>query len=245
MRFENSFFQLSMIVVTLLTNIMILPNISSAAISFSGYDFGEVEINTTKTAVLTITNLDQTVIEISGFEFVQTNCSSFSIASEPESVSIPSNGALNVLVDFTPTETGVCSDTLRIYTGTPFPSMATFTGAGIESVQPVAEPLDLNTQCLRQIEAIVSFTQTSIEQGSLKGVGEGKSADRKLKALTIMLAVTSQMVEKGNTIAAHHKLDEIYKKIDGKPKPMDFVEGDAKEILATKVDSLIKTLKSY
>jgi hypothetical protein len=244
MRFQKAFFRLSIIIAMLLANSVLLPNISPAGISFSGYDFGEVEIQTTKTAVLTISNQEQTVIEISGYNFVHSNCSSFSIASKPESMFIPSNGTLYIGVDFTPTETGTCSDTLRIYTGTPFPSIAAFTGTGIEPAQLAVEPLNLNTQYLRRIEAIESFTQTSIEQGSLKGVGKGKWAQRRLKALTKMLEVTSQMFENGNFEAAHNKLAEIYKKIDGKPKPMDFVEGEAKKTLAAEVYTLIEALKS-
>ena len=246
MRKRKILIQASVFLAVLVAGSVILPNICQAAISFSEHDFGEVEMGTTSTVVLTITSQEEMPTTITGLVFANTSCSDFSVISRPESMTISYNQSIDIVVGYTPSQAGTCSDTLRIYNGSPLPNSATFTGTGIqavEAVQEVPEPLDLTGQYLMQIEGIRSFTKTSIEEGELKGRGKGKWAKRRLKVLNKMLATTSKLIENGDTEAAYNKLAMIHKKIDGNPEPKDFVEGQAKGALAAKVHGMITALK--
>jgi hypothetical protein len=217
-------------------------NLLEAAISSTGYDFGPVEVESTKTTAISITNLEDTSTTITGFVFANTDCSDFSVVSTPESMIIPSNGTIEVVVGFTPSTIGTCSDTLRIYAGSPLPYSVTLTGTGIEAKSEQPEPFDVSRPYLTQIKEIKSFMQTNVKNGDLQGAGKGRGADKRLKVLNKMLIITSHLIENGYLEAARNNLIAIYKKTDGKANPKDFVEGEAKEEFASKIQHIIKTL---
>ncbi len=217
-------------------------NLSEAVISSSSYDFGPVEVESTKTTAISITNLEDTSTTITGFVFANTDCSDFSVVSTPESMIIPSNGTIEVVVGFTPSTIGTCSDTLRIYAGSPLPYSVTLTGTGIEAKSEQPEPFDVSRLYLTQIEEIKSFMQTNVKNGDLQGAGKGRGADKRLKVLNKMLIITSHLIENGYLEAARNNLIAIYEKTDGKANPKDFVEGEAKEEFASKIQHIIKTL---
>jgi len=250
MRNQKILNQLFVFLAMLVAGSILAPNFSQAAISFSQHDFGEIEMGTTSTVVLTITNQQVTTTTITGLVFVNTTCSDFAIISHPDPMTIDYNQSIDIVVGYTPSIEGTCSDTLRIYNGSPFPTnTATFTGTGIPAVQTVletqeeTEPLDLTSQYLMQIEEIRTFTTTSIEKKELRGKGKGKWAERRLRVLDKMLATTSHMVKNGDLEGAYHKLAMIHEKIDEKPEPKDFVEGQAKRELSKMVEKMITTLQ--
>jgi ribosomal protein S20 len=123
--------------------------------------------------------------------------------------------------------------------------MVTFVGTGIE---PVVTKLDLfyaRKQSLDQIAQIKSFVNESLANESLKGTGKGKRmANKREKSFYKMLVIATHMIENGNIEAAHNKLNSIYKKIDGKPNPEDFVTGNAAGDLAAQIQNLILSLNS-
>ncbi len=236
-----------MVLLTIFAIIIFLPNFSEAAISSTGYDFGLVEVGSTKTTAISITNLDEDGYIVISLKFANTDCSDFSVGSSPGFIEIPPNGTVEVVVSFTPSTIGTCSDTLRIYAGKDFPSplnpyAETFTGTGIEAKSELPMPFDINRPYLTQIEEIKSFMQTNVENENLKGAGKGKWADKRLKALNKMLIITSHFIENGYLEAARNKLIAIYKKTDSKANPKDFVEGKAKEEFASKIQQLTETL---
>jgi hypothetical protein len=214
-------------------------NLLEAAISSSSYDFGQVELGSTKPNVISITNLENTSTTITGLVFANTDCNDFAVVSAPASMPIPANGTIEVEVGFTPSTKGICTDTLRIYNGNPFPYLVTLTGIGIEAKSEQPNPFDVSRPYLTQIEEIKSFMQKSIANENLQGAGKGKGADKRLKALNKMLIITSHLIENGHFEAARTKLITIYKKTDGQPSPKDFVTGTNAPELASKIDELI------
>jgi hypothetical protein len=74
MRNQKILIQVSVFLAVLVAGSVILPNSSQAAISFSEYNFGEVEMGTTSTVVLTITNQKEVPTTITGFVFANTTC---------------------------------------------------------------------------------------------------------------------------------------------------------------------------
>jgi len=242
---KKTLLQILVIYIAVIAVSTFMPNTSQAAISSTGYDFEEVEIGSSETTLVTITNLEDTDTVITGIVFANTTCSDFSILHTPDNLTIPAKGIIEVEIGYTPSSIGTCSDTLRIYNGTPFPSMVTFVGTGIE---PVVTKLDLfyaRKQSLDQIAQIKSFVNESLANESLKGTGKGKRmAKNREKSFYKMLVIATHMIENGNIEAAHNKLNSIYKKIDGKPNPEDFVTGNAAGDLAAQIQNLISSLNS-
>jgi hypothetical protein len=222
-----------------------LPANLQAAISTTGYEFGEVELGTFKATQVNITNLDDAPTTITGFVFAATTCSDFSIGNVPENLTIAPQASLAVEIVYKPSSLGPCSDTLRIYNGTPFASTVTFSGTGIEALPEQPQSLDTSNNPLDQITAAITFMNSEIEAGSLKGTGKGKSADERLKSFKNMLVTAAHMIENGNFTAAREKLDTILRKTDSQPDPPDFVQdGAAKIALAQKIQALIDSLDS-
>ena len=137
---KKSLLQLLVIYIAVITVATLIPNTSKATISSIGYDFEEVEIGSSEKTMVTITNLEDTDTVISGLVFVNTTCSDFSILHTPDNLTIPAKGIIEVEIGYTPSSIGTCSDTLRIYNGTPFPSMVTLVGTGIEPVVTKLDP---------------------------------------------------------------------------------------------------------
>jgi hypothetical protein len=220
-----------------------LPANLQAAISTTGYEFGEVELGTFKATQVNITNLDDAPTTITGFVFAATTCSDFSIGNVPENLTIAPQASLAVEIVYTPSALGPCSDTLRIYNGTPFASTITFNGTGIEALPEQPQALDAAKKASLQIAATIDFMNSEITEGSLAGAGKGKSADERLKSFKNMLVTAAHMIENGNFTAAREKLDTIYRKTDGQPDPPDFVQGDAAAELAGRIQALIDNLE--
>jgi hypothetical protein len=242
---KKTLLQILVIYIAVIAVSTFMPNTSQAAISSTGYDFEEVEIGSSETTMVTITNLADTDAVITGIVFANTTCSDFSIPHTPDNLTIPAKGIIEVEIGYTPSSIGTCSDTLRIYNGTPFPNMVAFVGTGVEAEETKPDPFDARKQSLEQIAHIKSFVNESLANESLKGTGKGKRmANKREKSFYKMLVIATHMIENGNIEAAHNKLNSIYKKIDGKPNPEDFVTGNAAGDLAAQVQNLILSLNS-
>jgi len=156
---------------------LLQANFLKAAVSSTGYDFGQVEVGSTATTAISITNLEDTSTTITGIVLAKTDCNDFFLISTPESMTIPPNETIAVEVGFKPSTIGTCSDTLRIYSGSPFPHSVTLTGTGIEATSARPDTLNVNQTYLAQVEDIKSFMQTNLANAKLKGSGNGKSAE--------------------------------------------------------------------
>jgi hypothetical protein len=218
---------------------MFLPNLSEAAVSTTGYDFGEVELGSSETTFVNISNLGSAPVTLTGLVFDKTSCSDFSVITLPESMTILSNETVNVEIGYSPTTIGDCSEILRVYTGTPFPSQISFSGIGIEPTSLEQEAFNMAQPLLIKVENIIGFTNKCIEDQSLNGYGRGKSAEKRLNAFKKMLVVAYHLLDNGHFEAARKKLIAIYKKADGEPSPKDLVTGINAPELASKIYELI------
>ena len=100
-----------------------------------------------------------------------------------------------------------------------------------------------NTTPSEKIQTIMGFFNFGVANGNLKGIGIIKLfAAYKLKAFRNMLVQAQDLIENRDTEAACNKLKNLYKKIDGKPWPPDFIGGSAASDLAAKIDALIKSM---
>jgi parallel beta-helix repeat protein len=110
---------------------------------------------------------------------------------------------------------------------------------------PVINNLGSSSPPEEQIEQIQDEFDEAVSDGGL--VGEGPtptSANGKLKALKNMLESTEELINEGKISEAIQQLEDIYKRVDGNPKPPDFVTGDEREALADMILNLIDELRN-
>ena len=93
-----------------------------------------------------------------------------------------------------------------------------------------------------QIQAIISFYDNEIANGTLYGIGKGKAGEKKLTEFKQMLLQAQSFVENQNIAEACLQLKEAYSRVDGISKPSDYVKGSAAPELPAKIDALIKDL---
>lgn len=94
-----------------------------------------------------------------------------------------------------------------------------------------------------QIQQILDFVDDSVIDGTLQGVGPGKSASNNLNALNNMIETAEVYLTSGQIINAYRQLLSAYGKCDGEPNPPDKVSGIARIELADKIQELLDVLK--
>lgn len=93
-----------------------------------------------------------------------------------------------------------------------------------------------------QIENILETIESSVAEGTLEGIGSGKSAKNRLNALINMLESTSELIVGEYFDDAYAQLVDVLKKCDGQVSPPDFVDGEAREELADMIMELMEGL---
>ena len=95
---------------------------------------------------------------------------------------------------------------------------------------------------LQQIQAIESFFNAAVQDGSLTAFSSKQNAQGQLRAFANMLKQAENLIAQGDYAAAIQQLQAAYAKVDGQPNPPDFVKGDAAATLAQMIQDLITYL---
>ena len=88
---------------------------------------------------------------------------------------------------------------------------------------------------IEQIQQILDFIEISVSEGTLEGIGPGKSAENRLNALINMLESAKDFIIAEDFVNAFDQLVDVLGKCDGDISPPDFVTGEAREELANLV----------
>ncbi len=199
------------------------------------YDFGLVEMGSSAAAVFTIDNLGDTSLALNDVSFKSGSSGAFAITSFLYPPIFMGPGAQFMIeVTFAPTAEGPATASLMIISSDedePQVEVLLFGEAPCEEQTPQ-----------EMIADIIGFADQSIQDGTLTGLGPGKSANNRLRAWRKMLDPVQKMINKGCYTGAIKKLDSIYKKTDGIKKPCDFVTGPAASDLAAMILDLQETL---
>lgn len=98
-----------------------------------------------------------------------------------------------------------------------------------------------------QIANTLDFFDTSVDEGTLVGVGPGNSAEKRLMAIRNMIEAAGDLIGDGLFAEACQQLMDAYSKTDGlgdpPDSPPDFVEGEAAPELAGMILELMETLE--
>ncbi len=92
---------------------------------------------------------------------------------------------------------------------------------------------------VEQVEAVLAFFDESVDAGTREGFGPGNSANGRLNALRNMIKSTRNLIEEELYEEAYVQLQDAYNRMDGDPKPPEFVTGEAVEDLRGMVGALL------
>jgi parallel beta-helix repeat protein len=210
-----------------------LPDIEVAP---TYYDFGNVEVITTRNMVITISNVAKGELEITDLVFTAESNPDFTIA-EPLTlpITIGPGETIDIQIIYTPTAEGYGEAALQIASNDIDEELVTVTLVGVGEITelPPAE----------QIALIQTFYEDTIASGDLVGNGPNdKAAQNRLNALGNMLRAASDLIISEEYNGAIHLLTQISRRCDGNPTPPDFVAGDAAQPLHTMIIDLIADL---
>jgi len=204
------------------------PDIDVSPLS---HDFGDVELGTSRTVIVTISNVGNGDLTVSGIG-LETD---FAITSAPDSaIVVEPSQTEYVEITYTPSALGYNSAVLKISSDDP--------DEPVVEVQLSAVGIEIPLPPLEQIANILAFFDTSVDDGILLGDGPGNSAEKRLNALRNMIEAAGDLIENELFEEACQQLLDAYRRMDGQPKPPDFVTGEAVTELATMIQELMTTL---
>lgn len=198
------------------------------------YDFGQTEVGTIREGTVTVTNVGDAALNIQDVGVFQEGLLQFDI--EPLQViplTLEPGGSLTLTVYYSPFDEGLAEGTLGILSDdpvTPYVEVALY-GEGIP-----ASPE-------QQIIAILDFYHWAIENGTLEGEGNNRSAANKLETFGEMLGIAEELILAGQYNQAMGMLTMVEAKCDGQRSPVDFVIGEAAPLLNAMINDLIDTLQ--
>ena len=110
---------------------------------------------------------------------------------------------------------------------------------GLPNCSPVDFLMSIEQTPADQIEEILDYVYDSVGDGTLVGVGGGKSDENRLVAVMHMLEEAWVFIEAEWYHQACHQLRDVLKKCDGQSPPPDTVTGSAAEELADMINDLM------
>jgi hypothetical protein len=241
---KKKFMKVIEIFVIFAATALFLPGVTIASVSPTSWDFGEVELGSSRAAIVRISAPDtQEVVLLTAFRLGLGSSSDFSVKTTiPESgIQLLPGHTVEIEIVYTPSAIGPTSDSLYIYTNPRgFEETVDLSGTGI-----AVAPLPSQSEII-SVEDILAFFDNSVDSGYLEGDGKGKSAPNRLKALRNMIRSTGEIIKEGNNDIAFDKLLTILKKTDGQrspDSPPDFVKGYGVGKLAGMIEGLMQQLE--
>jgi hypothetical protein len=218
-----------------LTGAGIVPDI---AVEPESLNFGQWLIGTSSVSTVLIANHGQADLIIDSMSWLDGGSADFVMAAMPAlPLTIAPAGSVELEVVYTPTAAGAAAATLVIASDDPDQPVVNMAVAG-EAVSPVVTPYE-------QIKTMIAFYDEAVKNGTIQGVGRGKSAKaHNIYAVKEVLKITKKLIRcerKHCTIAILKELDKF---TDGQSRPDDLITGAAVPELNARIEKLLQTLKT-
>jgi hypothetical protein len=199
-------------------------------------EVGDVEIGTEQTGLVTVTNTGNANLSLQSLAMVQADGAGFGftpLAQLP--LTVEPNGIVEITVVFAPSAEGAANAILQVGSDDPENPLVEvmLTGAGFE---PVLTPKE-------QIAAINAFYCAGLKDGTIAGIGPGKSGKAKAAALGEILVCARHLIDGGYERWALIALTSVEQKTDGQNRPADFVAGASVGELNAMINDLITDIK--
>jgi beta propeller repeat protein len=202
-------------------------------LSFLAYDFGDVGLGSSSMTELTVSNVGKGFLVVNDIAFQEGDSNDFSAAYEMDMPMVLQSGqSCDITITFTPSVAGTLSAVLEIQSDDFAKALMAveLNGTGMEN-----SPAE-------QIKKILAFFDDAVEQGTLRGVGRGRSADMRLRVMRYLLGRIERLIQKDMYRAGCALLRNVYMRADGAPRPKDFVVGQAREELAGLISGLMVSM---
>lgn len=199
-------------------------------------DFGQVQVGQSKSAIVTVANTGDANLSLQSVAVQQADGADFGVVPLAQlPLTIEPDGTVELEVVFAPAAAGALNATLVIGSDDPETPAIGVALSG-EGLVPVLTPA-------QQIAAICEFYAAGIKDGTILGIGPGKSAPNKAKALGKILECAKKLIDAGYVKWSLVPLCAAEKKTDGTTKPVDFVAGGNVAVLNAMIDTLIADIK--
>lgn len=231
-----------LILLSIFSVVIISAAFSEAAVNIKGDDFGNVEVGSEQKVLANISNPNNVAVVLSGISFSSGSCSDFKMgASFSIPLSLQPGDSVNVEIIYSPTFVGGCSATLEISTDFLFfpTDFITFIGTGVEQEPEQSDPDNISQSLLAKLQKIIDYTNESYTYQAFRSTEQDSLGERRFKAFKKMLAVSYNLIDNGHFEAAHNKLEEVYKKADGKSISNYFVPIEKAAQLSLMLQDLI------
>lgn len=215
-----------------------LAQIYDISVTPRNYNFRKVKLGAEiSTSIRITTSGSGAGIEIEDYSFTPNSSPDFRITATPFSSTITASRAAYIEITFKPTSPGPHIATLSISFRQGmdvFNFPVNFKGFGEGS-----GPRDV-------IAEIQTFVVSSIDEGTLVGLGDGALAQRHLKDFKEQIRIAVMFLKNGIKKEACRLFLDAIRKMDGKSSaenPPDFVQGEATKELTRLITNLRKSLK--
>jgi len=198
-------------------------------------DFGQVDAFTSQDAIVTISNGGGTNLEVTSVA-ITAGAASFSITNFDPSVVPPftlmPGEDVFVTITFFPTADGVHNGTLTVDSDDPD--------------NPIVEVSLIGNGLVGAVEDQATNLETAIDDaialGTLVGSGSGNSSGGRLGAFANMIEAAGDLIEAGLIDEACGQLRSALRRVDGDPRPPDFVTGEEAALIAAEIEFLLQSL---
>ena len=195
-------------------------------------NFGDVEIGCYTTSIVTVTNTGASSTPLS---VTLDEAFGVSIVNPPTSwPQLAPGDSLDITLRFAPSAVGITNTVLRVTTQDPSRPQIRIavSGNGVRTELPPGQ----------EIDAILTYFDTSVAADTLYGIGQGKSAGGREEALRNMIEAAGDLIGRGRYDEAARQLRDAQAKCDGLAEPPDFVGGTASSGLLVRIGALILRL---
>jgi uncharacterized repeat protein (TIGR01451 family) len=200
--------------------------------------FGEVVLWTQSTLTLMVSNIGNDVLEISDLIIDDPSFSVSNIYDDGDILNLPvqisPSAYLYIDVDFNPTSIGSYSANLELISNDP---------ASISTIVSLeGEGVEFETPC-EALDGLLDFYDSAIADGSLISYCPGNSGEDKLRKL---LENAGKAIDDGKYEEACETLESALRKVDGDPRPPDWIIGDpvAKQELHDMIEYILNEVLS-
>jgi len=192
--------------------------------------FGDVMLADTVPQFVTLSNIGEALVTINEIVVDDFAGGSFSVML-PADVVLPfdlaSGASIDITVKFSPSAEGGSAGVMQIMNSEKIIKMALRGQGVLQDVPPAG-----------QIANILDFINEGVDAGTLFGEGPGNSGDSRLGALQNLIEAAGELIEDNMLQEACNLLLQALRRVDGSPRPPDFIDGDARGELAELIEAL-------
>lgn len=194
-------------------------------------DFGGVNAFTSLDMIVTISNIGGADLTVS--EILLSGDPSFTAIADPAPLVLAPGDVVDITATFSPTDALVLKQ-------------ATLTITSDDADEGSVVVSLIGNGLVDALEGEATVLETAIDAaiagGTLVGDGSGKSANGRLNAFANMVEAAGDLIEAGFFEDACRQLKSALRRVDGSPRPPDFVVGDDAALIADQIEFLRDSL---